>query len=200
MRAGQANSANKRIPGPAPGSPVVAGVGAVAGLAGPHYRGRVTPITPRKAARAVLVDREGDVLLLCGRDPSSPAATLFWFTPGGGIEPGESAEDAARREAREEVGAQLGALGPVVWHRTVEFVFDGAAYSQHEVFYVVEVDRFQPRPLCPTELEVRSGMRAAWWRLAELERATAPVHPGRLAQLLGDWRRYGPPAQPIRID
>ena len=172
---------------------------AVSCLAGPRYRGRVPPITTRKAARAVLVDRVGDVLLLCGRDPSDPAATLFWFTPGGGIEPGESAEDAARREAHEEVGAQLGALGPVVWHRTAEFAFDGTAYRQDEVFYVVEVDRFQPRALRPTQLEVRSGMRAAWWPLPELARATAPVHPGHLAELLGDWHQYGPPAQPLLI-
>ena len=165
-----------------------------------RYRGRVPPVTTRNAARAVLVDREDDVLLLCGRDPSVPSAPLFWFTPGGGIEPGESAEDAARREVHEEVGAQLGPLGPVVWHRTAEFVFDGAAYRQQEVFYVVEVDRFQPRPLRPTQLEVRSGMRGAWWPLAELARTTVPVHPARLAALLADWRSHGPPAQPLLID
>jgi len=33
-----------------------------------------------------------------------------WYFPGGGLKPGESPEQAARREAREEVGADLGEL------------------------------------------------------------------------------------------
>jgi 8-oxo-dGTP pyrophosphatase MutT (NUDIX family) len=33
-----------------------------------------------------------------------------WFMPGGGIKKGETLEEAARREAREETGAELGEL------------------------------------------------------------------------------------------
>src|SRR6266542_2546497 len=33
-----------------------------------------------------------------------------WFMPGGGIKKGETLEEAARREAREETGAELGKL------------------------------------------------------------------------------------------
>jgi 8-oxo-dGTP pyrophosphatase MutT (NUDIX family) len=36
-----------------------------------------------------------------------------WCTLGGHIEPGESAEEAVRREAHEEAGATLGALHPI---------------------------------------------------------------------------------------
>jgi 8-oxo-dGTP pyrophosphatase MutT (NUDIX family) len=33
-----------------------------------------------------------------------------WYLPGGGVKRGETLEEAARREAREEVGAELGPL------------------------------------------------------------------------------------------
>jgi 8-oxo-dGTP pyrophosphatase MutT (NUDIX family) len=52
-------------------------------------------------ARAILVDGDDRVLLL--RHTYMPG----WHFPGGGVEPGETAEDAARREAEEETGLRI---------------------------------------------------------------------------------------------
>ena len=59
------------------------------------------PIT--LGVRLVLV-QDGKVLLVRHTYQSG------WFLPGGGVKRNETTEEAARREAREEVGAELGAL------------------------------------------------------------------------------------------
>ncbi|TDK43760.1 NUDIX hydrolase [Antarcticimicrobium luteum] len=56
--------------------------------------------TPRLGAIAVLVD--GDRVLLAQRGKSPDKG--LWGFPGGHVEPGETALEAARRELREETG------------------------------------------------------------------------------------------------
>jgi 8-oxo-dGTP pyrophosphatase MutT (NUDIX family) len=52
----------------------------------------------------VMLIQNGQVLLV--RQTYIPG----WFMPGGGVKRGETLEEAARREAQEEIGAQMGAL------------------------------------------------------------------------------------------
>jgi 8-oxo-dGTP pyrophosphatase MutT (NUDIX family) len=58
------------------------------------------------SVRIVLSDRDGRVLMLlrAADDDILPGA---WELPGGGLDPGESALEAAARELREEVGVAL---------------------------------------------------------------------------------------------
>jgi 8-oxo-dGTP pyrophosphatase MutT (NUDIX family) len=52
----------------------------------------------------IMLIRDGQVLLV--RQTYIPG----WFMPGGGVKRGETLEKAARREVREEIGAELGEL------------------------------------------------------------------------------------------
>ncbi len=99
----------------------------------------------RRAARALLIS-DGAVLLIEGTDPARPDVGTWWLTPGGGIDEGESREDAVVREVLEETGLtlRLADVGPVVATRVADFEFDGATYHQSEWFFAIAVDHYSP--------------------------------------------------------
>lgn len=142
----------------------------------------------RPAARVILVDRLDQVdrvLLVHGRDPARPDQPSWWITVGGGRDPGESDQDAARREVLEETGLRLGDLGDIVMTRVVEFEFEGEWYQQHEVFYLV---RLEPDQALDTsgwnDLERRALSELRWWTLEELAGTDQTIYPEGLLELL----------------
>jgi 8-oxo-dGTP pyrophosphatase MutT (NUDIX family) len=147
-----------------------------------------------------LLSEDESLVLISGLDPSAHGAEPFWVLPGGGLEDGEPPEEAARREAYEELGVRLGDLGPPVWRRHASFVFDGALWEQDEVFFVVRCPRFEPVAVALTEAEMRWTTGARWWSLDELASTTELIFPARLAQLVRTWLSAGPPIPPTLIE
>ncbi|QYC44025.1 RNA pyrophosphohydrolase [Nonomuraea coxensis DSM 45129] len=114
-------------------------------------------MSARPAARVVCLDRDGRVLLLHWYDRVARADV--WEPPGGGIDPGETALDAARRELAEETGLP----GSAVLDRHVEvardYWWEGVRYVKDESFYLA---RFaEARPVV-TAGGLTEGERAAY--------------------------------------
>ena len=144
---------------------------------------RDTIIIERRAARVVLLDADDRVLLLRCQEPGAERA--FWITPGGGLEDGETHEQAALRELREETGLIDAELGPCVWTRTHTFPWLNRLYRQQERFYLVRCAGHAVCPMQRTQEELMVLTEHRWWSAPELA-AAAGEHfaPRRIAELL----------------
>lgn len=70
-------------------------------------------LTVQVATKAVIENDAGEVLLLKRSRPYHGQTVLSWDVPGGRIDPGETLEEALRRELKEETTLDLTAMGPV---------------------------------------------------------------------------------------
>jgi 8-oxo-dGTP pyrophosphatase MutT (NUDIX family) len=140
----------------------------------------------RSSARLLIVNDEGRLLLfrfvhrtgaLAGQD--------FWATPGGGVEDGETMEQAAVRELAEETGLQRTNVGPEVARREVAFQLPGGEHVvSDERYFVVRVtdDTLSRANWTAFEREVMVDHR--WWSRDELLRTEATVWPENLSEML----------------
>jgi ADP-ribose pyrophosphatase YjhB (NUDIX family) len=118
---------------------------------------------PDPVAAAIPRDAEGRIWLL---RRALHAGAGLWTFPGGYVELGESVEDAARRETREEmeIDVELGALVGVYSReseRVVLVVFDAKALGvPRETEEASEVRAFAPEDLPWEELAFWSTTRA----------------------------------------
>jgi len=140
----------------------------------------------RLAARVFVVDANGAVLLFRGFDPMREQAGSWWFTPGGGVEAGETLAMAARRELFEETGLRVDDPGPALFVRTIMFDFEASRYRQTEHFYCVRTQRFVPDDAGWSDVERRSVVEHRWWTVDEIADTDQTIYPENLAQILRD--------------
>ncbi|GAA0458051.1 DNA mismatch repair protein MutT [Paractinoplanes deccanensis] len=142
-------------------------------------------VIDRRAGRVLLVDQAGRTLLLHGRDPARPEAR-WWFTPGGGLDPGETVAEAAARELFEETGLLVpaGELGEPFWHQVTEFSYDGRDYRQEQDFFLLRVTEIQIDMAGMDEDEQETITEHRWWSAEEIEASAEQIFPVELPELL----------------
>jgi TDG/mug DNA glycosylase family protein len=152
-------------------------------------------VPERPAVRAVVLDPDDRVLLV--RFENAVSGEIWWATPGGGVEAGESDTDALRRELLEETGLTDYELGPLMWTRENNFAWLGELIDQRERIYLVRAAAHEPAPTIDLLPEAVTDVR--WWTLDELESAGVRLAPRTLLPRLRELLRDGPPAEPIDV-
>ncbi len=145
-----------------------------------------------------MVTPDRRVLLMKIREPVT--GFEFWVTPGGGLEPGESDEDALRREVAEETDATRISPGKQVWTRRCEFTWDRRDYSRDEFYYLVQTDPFDP----VMDMQAAPGEASAfrefhWWSIDAIGRSEETFSPRNLHRLIESLVRNGPPDEPTDV-
>jgi 8-oxo-dGTP pyrophosphatase MutT (NUDIX family) len=138
---------------------------------------RSTPEGARTAARVLVFDGQNRVLLLEAQDPSG--GHRWWIAPGGGVQVGESFEQAAQRELYEETGLEL-QVDRWVWTRRHVYTWQGRAHDQYERYFIARSTSSSIIPVKADDYVV--GYR--WWLLPEIERSAEDFTPRRIAALL----------------
>ena len=150
----------------------------------PEYEddGGVTNLVFRRAARLLIISPDARILLFQYQDDDR----TWWATPGGGLEGDETFEQAALREAVEELAIEIQSPVPL-WSTTVEFSFRGQRVRQTERYFLVrlsDADIFSPHGLVENVHRSEGIVATRWWTLEEIENTTEVVYPEDLCERL----------------
>ena len=135
----------------------------------------------RQAARLIVLDGRGRVQLVQYEDHRGK----WWATPGGGLQETETFEEAAVREAEEELGIVQADIEPL-WERITEFPSRDGMVRQRERYFRLNVSNVDtPVDDAVIEAQRAEGILATrWWSIAEIERSTQAVFPEDIVERL----------------
>jgi 8-oxo-dGTP diphosphatase len=142
----------------------------------------------RRAARLLVVDSRNRVLLV---QYARSSGQRYWATPGGGLEDGETFEEAAAREALEELGVRNPTLAALS-AKTADFEFVDGEVHQMEKFFFLHLESLEFDAQVREAHDREGILEARWWSLADLSNSNESIFPDKLAEIVGRARRGQP--------
>ena len=147
----------------------------------------------RPSSRLLILDSEDRLLMFRFEHKRGPlAGQSHWATPGGGVNPGESFEEAACREMFEEMGLRIDEPGAQVAKRKASFQLPtGEKVTADERFFLIRMHDLEVSAENWTELEHDVMSAHRWWSQANLKSTADQIWPEDLVEMLinaGAWK------------
>ena len=158
----------------------------------------------RPTARLLVIDDRQRLLLIRVHDTrpvheAFPDMSVYWNTPGGGVEPHETHQQAAQRELWEETGITTDQVDTCVWLHERILAGDKWRVVLQERFFVVYVPTsvISLAHLLPYEQHAHKAYY--WWTHQELVQSSESFMPIGLAQLIQPLLNGNIPSEPIKL-
>ena len=127
-------------------------------------------MTTRNQARGFVLNDAGQVVLVKYEDtepvnPAEPDILKYWVLPGGGIEPGETYEQAVAREVLEETGVEVTEVGRRIHVLEKELIYAGKLHRMHAEYYL---SRCAGQPVASNCDPGEGIVDVRWWSYEEI--------------------------------
>jgi 8-oxo-dGTP pyrophosphatase MutT (NUDIX family) len=164
----------------------------------------------RSSSRVILLDEEDRIFLLKFEDPmiggrpfifrpGYPFNSVGWVTPGGGVEEGESHEQAACRELWEETGITIKDPGPCVAVCNPILDWAGEIVQAHDWYYLRRLAAPVVSLVNMNDSERAGYIDHRWWTTDELHSTDERIMPISLAQLMLRIVAGHVPTEPVEL-
>lgn len=154
----------------------------------------------RKSSRAIVLNKQNQIFLFRYTFDFFAEQESIWITPGGGLDDGESFEEALKRELFEEMGIELTEPAPEIFYRFPLYELkSGETVQCEERFYLVRLDETEFSCTGWTESEKKRMTAGRWWTLEEIKQSKETFFSKDILEILERLSQGDIPKEPEMI-